>query len=296
MNQRCAGALDFRSPPPHIFGIVNLTRDSFSDGGRHLAPDAAVAHACDLLRSGADGIDLGAESTHPDAQDVPDGEQIARLTPVIERLRASGTVISVDTYKPAVMRAVLRLGVQCINDVTALRDPDSVAVLRDSDARVVLMHSRSRGPRAEQDANANSAGGRSAGSDRIVEEIIDFFQDRIAALEAAGIQRRRLILDPGMGLFLGRDPRTSLRVLHDLPRLRGLGLPLLVSTSRKSFLGATLATPADPRPVDRRASGTLASELWAAHVGVDYVRTHEVAALADGLKVWRAIASAGRPE
>ncbi len=267
---------------PRLLGIVNLTRDSFSDGGRYLAPEAAVAHARRLVAAGADIIDLGAESTHPDAEDVPADEQIARLTPVIRQLHADGITISVDTYRPEVMRRVLELGVAYINDVTALRDPQAVAAVRDSDARLILMHSCSPEARARRDSDA--------GAD-IVAAIERFFARRIVELAGAGIGRHRLILDPGMGFFLSSRPAASLATLRALPRLGAFGCPLLVSTSRKSFLGAVLADGGSPRPPDQRGPATLASELWAALHGAAYIRTHDPGALRDVLRVWRLLAT-----
>lgn len=263
-----------------ILGILNITRDSFSDGGRYLAPDHALAHARQLVADGADIIDIGAESTHPDAEDVPAAEEIARLTPVIAALRTDGVCVSVDTHKPAVMRAVLDLGVELINDVTALREPDAVDAVRGSSARIILMHSTASVARAER-----------AGADpgTIVEHMVAFFEQRIAVLEAAGLRRERLVLDPGMGFFLGRDPALSLVVLRSLPQLAALGLPLCVSTSRKSFIGAVLGVATVPRPVEQRSAGTLATELWAALHGVQYVRTHDVRALRDVLRMWEAL-------
>jgi dihydropteroate synthase type 2 len=263
-----------------ILGILNLTRDSFSDGGRYLAPDRALAHARQMVADGAAIIDLGAESTHPDAEDVPAEEEVARLTPVIKALRADGVRLSVDTYKPPVMRAVLSMGVEIINDVTALRDPAAAVAVRDSSARIIIMHSTATGARAER---------RDVPAAEMVAQILTFFDRRIAELEVAGIARERLILDPGMGLFLGRDPAVSVTVLRNLDRLAALGLPLCVSTSRKSFIGAVLGTPAAPRPVDQRDAGTLATELWAAQHGVEYIRTHDVRALHDAWTMLRAL-------
>ncbi|MCK4340213.1 MAG: dihydropteroate synthase [Phycisphaerae bacterium] len=265
-----------------ILGILNVTRDSFSDGGRYLEPQQALAQARRLIDEGADFIDVGAESTHPDAEDVPADEEIARLTPVIKALRTAGGRISVDTYKPAVIRAVLELGVEIINDVTALRDAEAVAALRDSDARIILMHSTAARARAQRHAVDPAT---------IVARIVAFFQRRLVELEAAGIARRRLILDPGMGFFLGRDPAVSLAVLRNLDRIAALGLPLCISTSRKSFIGALLGSVEEPRPVDQRLAGTLATELWAAQTGVQYLRTHEVRPLHDAAKIWQALAA-----
>jgi dihydropteroate synthase type 2 len=265
-----------------VIGIVNITRDSFSDGGRFLAPEAAIAHARQLVADGAAIIDVGAESTRPEAEVVRADEELARLRPVVEALRRAGVRVSVDTHKPEVMRDMLKLGAEIINDVTALRDPQAVAVLRDSPARVILMHSTSSEARAQR-LDISPA--------TIVERIADFFRKRIDELEAAGIGRQRLILDPGMGLFLGRDPAVSLTVLRNLGRLMALGLPLCISTSRKSFIGGVLSG----RPVGQRGAGTLASELWAALHGVEYIRTHDVRALHDALTMWTAIAEAKQP-
>ncbi len=264
-----------------ILGILNLTRDSFSDGGRYFDSGAAIAHAVEMLADGADIIDVGAESTHPDAEDVPADEELARLSPVIRELRRRQIRVSVDTYKPAVIRAVLDLGVEIINDVTALRDPDAVTALRDANARIILMHSTARGARAERGDSSPAS---------IVPRILTFFDRRLAELQAAGIDRRRLILDPGMGLFLGSDAASSLAVLANLRQLLAPGLPVCVSSSRKSFIGSVLGQPGQPRPVDARGAGTLASELWAAQAGVRYIRTHDVRALRDALTVWQRIA------
>jgi dihydropteroate synthase len=266
-----------------ILGIVNVTRDSFSDGGKFLDSGAAVAQARQLVADGADVIDLGAESTHPDAEDVSAKVEIERLAPVIERLKADGVRVSVDTYKPAVIGHVLALGADFINDVTALHDPESIAAVRDSDAKLILMHSRSSTARAER-AEADPA--------TIVDEIVRFFEARIAALTAAGIARERLILDPGMGFFLGSNPEASLVVLRDLRRLTELGYPVLISTSRKSFIGAVLGGT-EPRAIGGRLPGTLATEIWAADQGAAYIRTHDVRALTDALNMLKAVRGTG---
>ncbi len=260
---------------PSIVGILNLTRDSFSDGGAYLDPAAACEHAQRMTADGAAWIDVGAESTHPDSEDVPAAEEIRRLTPVLERLLAEGLRVSVDTWKPAVMRHALAVGAQAINDVTALREPEAVEAVRASPAMLVLMHSRAGGARAERAAGAG---------DDVMERILAFFARRLADLESQGIDPARVVVDPGMGFFLGPDAGPSLRVLRELPRLRELGRPIYVSTSRKSFLGSLLG-----RPVDERGAGTLATELHAWRSGADYVRTHDVRALADGVKVMEAV-------
>ncbi len=266
-----------------IVGILNLTDDSFSDGGRYRDPEVAVSHALEMVRCGATIIDVGPESTHPDAADVPPIEQIERLRPVLAALSASRVSVSVDASEAVVVRAALEQGASWINDVTALRDPETVRVVRDHDCRVVLMHSISAKARADRDAPTAT-----------VDSVIAFFRERIAALEAIGLTRERLILDPGMGFFVGSGPLASIELLQGIGRLRELGLPVLVSTSRKSFIGELLAdagpddeTTRQPRPVAERGPGTLATELWAATQRVDYVRTHDVRALHDALTIWR---------
>ena len=270
-----------------ILGIVNITRDSFSDGGRYLDPSAALAHARALRAAGADVLDLGAESTHPDSADVSAAEECARLAPVLTALKAEGAVVSVDTSKPAVMRFALANGADFINDVTALRDPESVAVVRGAPARLILMHSVVPQARAQRTPRP---GATSPDLAALVAHIRAFFADRIAALTAAGIDRARLILDPGMGFFLGPRPEHSLAVLRGLRDLTTLGCPLCVSTSRKSFIGTLLGDAAGPRPVDQRAAGTLATELWAAAQGVEFIRTHEPRPLRDAWTLWQALA------
>jgi dihydropteroate synthase type 2 len=260
---------------PEIVGIVNLTEDSFSDGGRFLDPTAAIAHGERLLGEGADWLDLGAESSNPDGQAVPPGEQIARLRPVLEHFARRGARLSVDTHHPEVMRAALDLGAGMINDITALADPEAARVLAGASVPVVIMFSRSGGARAGRTVQPHLG---------LIEEMIAFFQRRLGALHDLGVRGERLILDPGMGFFLGSNPEPSLFVLKHLAALAPLGRPLYVSTSRKSFIGAVLG-----RPPGERGWGTVASELWALARGAAYVRTHDVRALADAWRLWRAI-------
>ncbi|MBL8728784.1 MAG: dihydropteroate synthase [Planctomycetes bacterium] len=263
-----------------IFGIVNVTRDSFSDGGRFLEPAAALAQAERLLTDGADVIDVGAESTHPDAEDVDEDAEIRRLTPVVQGLLARGANVSVDTCKPAVMAAMTALGVHWLNDVHGFRTPAALATAAAAPphVRFVVMHSRSAAARAER---------RAHGAGTLLAELHAFFAERLAAFRAAGVAPERLAFDPGMGFFLGSGAQPSLTVLRHLDELRRFAVPLLVSVSRKSFLGEVTG-----RPVAERGPGTLAAELWAARHGADFVRTHDVAALRAGIAVERAIAAA----
>jgi dihydropteroate synthase type 2 len=254
---------------PEVVGIVNLTEDSFSDGD----PDPAVgiARGEQLLRDGADWLDLGAESSNPSGAGVPAAVEIERLMPVIRHF-AGRVPLSVDTVKPDVMQAALAAGVSAINDVSGGADPEAAAVMRRApQALWVLMHARNRGPRAETVERP---------VDGIVAEIVEFFEERIARL---GVDRARIVLDPGMGFFLGGTPAPSLAVLRGLRRIAAIG-PLYVCVSRKSFLGTLTG-----RVVADRGAATLAAELWAAREGARWIRTHDVRALRDALTVEAAI-------
>jgi len=258
-----------------LVGIVNLTSDSFSDGGRFLDPEQAIAHGEELRKAGADWLDLGAESSNPSGQKVTAEVEISRLRPVIEHFTRQGVPISVDTYRPEVIEAVLALGAGMINDITALKDPRAVEVLASSTVPVVIMFARNAGPRAEEKVHPYR---------ELLSEIKGFFEERLSFLEERGIARDRVILDPGMGFFLGKNPEPSLWVLKNLSSLLSLGRPLYVSTSRKSFIGTILN-----KPPKERAAGTLATELWALHQGASYIRTHDVASLSQAYALWRAI-------
>ena len=259
-----------------ILGILNVTRDSFSDGGRYLDCDAAVEHGLRLAADGADVVDVGAESSHPDSEDVSEAEELRRLEPVVEALVERGVRVSVDTRRPVVARRVAELGAEFINDITGLREPQMLEVLADNEARCIVMHSISAAGRAE----------RRDAPDAIVEHVVSFFEQRLEQAVAAGVERSRLVLDPGMGFFLGQTPAASLAVLRNLECLRALSLPVCISTSRKSFLGELVG-----RPAEQRGAATLASEIWAWTQGVEFVRTHDAGALADALRVLEAIQS-----
>jgi dihydropteroate synthase type 2 len=257
-------------------GIVNITTDSFSDGGRYLQPAAAIAHAEKLLADGADIVDLGAASSHPDAEPVAADEEIRRLAPVIEALQASKAPISVDSFLSETHRFAIRRGVDLLNDIQGFADPALYPELALASCRLVIMHSvQGRGPATRREVPV-------AG---IWDRVLRFFEQRLDALERAGIARARCILDPGMGFFLSSKAEASLRILADLDRLkRAFGLPVLVSVSRKSFLrSVTTKATAD------LGAATLAAELHAAAAGVSYIRTHDVAALRDALGVVAAL-------
>lgn len=264
---------------PLLLGIVNLTEDSFSDGGRYLDPAAAVAHARRLVADGADVIDLGAAASNIDAVVVDPASEIARLDPVIEALTSDGTPISVDTFSPAVQRYAIARGVAYLNDIHGFADPAIYPELAHARCRLVVMHAVQDRGRAQQ---------LGLDAETVWHRIRSFFAERIACLEAAGIGRDRLILDPGMGFFLSSRPEASLRALAGIARLKTeFGLPVLISVSRKSFLGAVTGRT----DVTQRGAATLAAELHAAAAGADFIRTHDAGALRDGLRVVAAIAA-----
>ncbi len=264
---------------PKILGVVNITEDSFSDGGLYLEPREAIEHALELVRDGADAIDLGAASSNPDAKQVAADEEIRRLEPAIDTLHARGIAVSVDTFKPEVQRYALERGAEYINDIRGFPAPELYPELAHGRARLIVMHSIQRGARAtreETDARA------------VLEHVYEFFDTRLRALAAAGVNRDRIIIDPGMGYFLGSNPEPSLLMLKNLHGLKArFGVPVLISVSRKSFLGSLTG-----REASERGAVTLAAEIYAALRGIDYIRTHDVRALADALKVLVALESA----
>jgi dihydropteroate synthase type 2 len=227
------------------------------------------------VRDGADGIDLGGAASHPGALPVPPDEEIRRLAPVVEALAAHGVPLSVDTFQPAVQRWAIGHGAAYLNDVRGFPHPDLYPELASAGCRLIVMHAvGAEATRAPAEPNT------------IVDRIVAFFAARLRAFDAAGIARDRLILDPGMGFFLGGNAEASIEVLRNLGRLRAtFGLPLLVCVSRKSFLGTITG-----RDARERGAATLAAELFAARQGVDYLRTHDVRALRDALAVTAALA------
>jgi dihydropteroate synthase type 2 len=265
--------------PPCLFGIVNITEDSFSDGGRYLDPSDAIAHARALVATGAQVVDLGAAASNVDAQPVSAAEEIRRLDPVIIALAAEGTQISVDSFLPEVQRFAIARGVAFLNDIQGFPDPSLYRDLAASSCRLVVMHAvQGRGRAQRMDFAA----------DEVWDRIHHFFDERLAALERGGISRDRLILDPGMGFFLSNRPEASLRVLTGLGRLKhDFGLPVLVSISRKSFLRAITGRAA----ASEMGAATLAAEIYAAEIGADYIRTHDPGALGDALKIMAALRS-----
>lgn len=264
------------APGCRIVGVVNLTADSFSDGGRYLEPRRAIDHALGLAGAGADVIELGAASSHPDSARVDSKEEIGRLAPVLDALLARGLSLGVDSWKLETQRYCISRGVQLLNDIQGFPDVGFHGELARSGCRLVVMHSiQSRGPATRAALPLED----------VVKRVYELFRSRIAELEAAGVSRDRIVLDPGMGYFVGSDPEPSLALLNEIPRLkRTFGLTVLVSVSRKSFLGALTG-----RAVGERGPATLSAELYAASLGCDYIRTHDVAALRDALEIRAAL-------
>ncbi|CAM4053067.1 dihydropteroate synthase [Kerstersia similis] len=256
---------------PLVMGIVNTTPDSFSDGGLHDAPEQAIAHAWQLLEAGADILDIGGESTRPGAQPVAAAEELERVLPVVRALQGAGVPLSVDTCKPEVMRRVLDAGADMINDIAGFSTPEAVAAVAQSDCGLCVMHMQGE-PRTMQQAPVYQD---------VVHDIAAMLAQRVAALEAAGVARERICLDPGFGF--GKTADQNYELLHRLPELLTAGMPLLVGLSRKTMIGA-----ATGRPVTERMAGSIAGALACVARGAKIIRVHDVAATRDALNVWLA--------
>ena len=253
-------------------GVVNVTPDSFSDGGQFLDPRAAIAHARQLVDEGADILDIGGESTRPGSLPVDETEELRRVLPVLEGIVGLGVPVSVDTTKPGVMRAAIAHGAAMVNDVLALRTPGALDAVASSNAGVCLMHMQGE-PRTMQ-ANPSYAD--------VVGEVRAFLGERVAACESAGISRERIVVDPGFGF--GKTAEQNLALLRGLPELAALDVPVLAGLSRKSTLGQITG-----RPVEGRLAASLAAALLAAERGAKIVRVHDVAATRDALAVLAAV-------
>jgi len=254
-----------------LMGVVNVTPDSFSDGGLFLDPEAAIAHGVELAEAGAEILDVGGESTRPGAEPVGVEEELGRVVPVIQGLQ--GSRISIDTSKAAVAAAALDAGAEIVNDVTALRgDPKMAGLCAERDATVVLMHMLGE-PRTMQ---------RDPRYDDVVADVKAFLAERLEVAVAAGIAEDRVWLDPGIGF--GKTGAHNMELLRRLGELRELGRPLVIGTSRKSFIGRL-----DGSPADGRLGGTIASSVLAAAEGADVLRVHDVAEMRQALAVAAAI-------
>ena len=260
---------------PAVWGIVNVTPDSFSDGGRYADPEIAARHGLSLLDAGADVLDVGGESTRPGAKEVEPHEEAGRVVPVIERLvgERPGVTVSVDTRKGEVARAALEAGATIVNDVSAgTHDPAMLALVAEHEAQVVLMHMRGTPETMQRDVRYDDAVG----------EILAWLQERAAEALEHGIPRERILLDPGIGF--GKTLDHNLAILRRLEAFVETGFPVLLGASRKSFLG--LLTDRD---VDERMPGSLACVVRAVQAGVAAVRVHDVKESSDVLRVWSAI-------
>jgi len=257
---------------PRVMGIVNITPDSFSDGGRHAGTPAALAHCERLLKDGADILDIGGESTRPGSDPVPVEEELARVLPVLRGALTLGVPVSVDTVKPEVMRAALDLGADIVNDVNGLRQSGAMeAVAAHPSCGICLMHMQGE-PKSMQEHPHY---------DDVVADVARFLAERIATLTARGVARERLTLDPGVGF--GKTVAHNFELLARQRELLALGVPLLAGWSRKSSLGAVTG-----RPVEQRLAASVAAALAAALQGASILRVHDVAETVDALKVWRA--------
>jgi len=258
---------------PTLMGIVNVTPDSFSDGGLYDETEGAVAHAAELASEGAEIVDLGGESTRPGSDTVADEDELSRVVPVLEELKGSPAVISIDTRKSTVARAAAKAGAKILNDVSALTyDPACLDVAAEEGLDVVLMHAQGV-PKTMQDNPAY---------DDVVLEVFDYLESRIEVCEAAGIGRARIAADPGLGF--GKTLAHNLAVLANLSLFHGLGVPLLVGASRKRFIGG-LGQNKDPKS---REPGSHAAAIASAAQGVQILRVHDVAGSRQALAVWRA--------
>jgi dihydropteroate synthase len=271
---RC-GRFELRLDRPLVMGVVNVTPDSFFDGGRHASTAAAIAHARRLAEEGADLLDIGGESSRPGSEAVSLDEELARVLPVLDALRGLDAPISIDTTKPEVMRAAIAAGAAMINDITALGAPGALETVAASDAAVCLMHMRGAPKTMQADPVYAD----------VVAEVRGFLAARVAACEAAGIARDRIAIDPGIGF--GKTLEHNLALTRHLDALAGIGVPVLAGWSRKSSLGRIAG-----RAPEERLAASLAAALIAVERGARIVRVHDVAATRDALAVLAAVQGA----
>lgn len=260
------------STHPVVMGILNVTPDSFSDGGRYQGLEFALSHAEEMIRDGATMIDIGGESTRPGSPSVPVAEELARVMPALYALRTLDCTLSVDTCKPEVMREAIIAGADMINDINGFRAPGAIEAVRDSDCGLCLMHMQAT-PQTMQQAPQYVD---------VVQEVIDFLAARVESMVGEGIARERICIDPGFGF--GKTVEHNYALLRNLARIRDeVGLPVLAGLSRKSMIGAIVN-----RPVEQRVAGSVAGALAAVAHGARIVRVHDVADTVDALKVWHA--------
>ncbi|HEV8646242.1 MAG TPA: dihydropteroate synthase [Burkholderiales bacterium] len=269
-----AGRFSLALERPLIMGVVNVTPDSFSDGGRFLGTQQAVEHARILVEEGADILDIGGESSRPGAEPVGLDEELRRVMPVLEKLGGIPIPVSVDTCKPEVMRRAIAAGAAMVNDINALRELDALEAVAESQVAVCLMHMQGEPRTMQQDPHYED----------VVSEVAEFLALRVEAAHQAGIARERIVIDPGFGF--GKKTGHNLELLRGLPRIAGLGQPVLVGLSRKSLFGKITG-----KPVADRVSASVAAALLAVERGAALVRVHDVAATRDALLVLNAIES-----
>lgn len=266
---------------PKVMGILNVTPDSFSDGGRYFELEQGVKGAMRLWEQGADIIDIGGESTRPGADEITVSEEILRTVPIIVALREGtkdkdvGPIISIDTRKPEVAQAAILAGADIWNDVTALTfDKTSEKVAAELGCPVILMHMQGSPETMQHNPHYGN----------VVAEVKDYLSKRIDALEFSGVERENLTLDPGIGF--GKRQEDNIAILHHLSEFKTLGCPLLMGASRKSFIGRI-----DGSSADDRLGGSLAAAIWSAQAGADIVRVHDVSETVQAMKVWEAVAN-----
>ncbi|KQN10522.1 dihydropteroate synthase [Sphingomonas sp. Leaf28] len=267
------GDRTLRFDQPVVAGILNVTPDSFSDGGKHVDdPAAAAAAGIDMAAAGATLIDVGGESTRPGAAVVWEGDEIKRLVPVVERLARAGAIVSVDTRKAAVMEATLAAGAHIVNDVAALLwDDRALGVVARSGCPVVMMHS----------PDPKKGGHGDGGYANVLTDVFDWLEARIAAVVAGGVDRSRIIVDPGIGF--GKTLAENLALLNGLSIFHGLGCPIMLGASRKRLIGAL----SNEAPVGQRLAGSLALAVKGAEAGVQILRVHDVAETVQAIRIWR---------
>ncbi|MFY9235112.1 MAG: dihydropteroate synthase [Fimbriimonadaceae bacterium] len=269
----------FSLPPgrPALMGILNVTPDSFSDGGFHLAPEEAIRAAERMMEEGADLIDVGGESTRPGAAEVPVEEELSRVLPVVRELRRKRIPVSIDTRKPEVAKAALDLGAKVVNDVFGFRDPAMIAACSPYDCSICIMHMQGT-PETMQAAPRYQ---------NVVEDIRELLLEQVGRCIQGGINRKRIWIDPGIGF--GKTVEHNLQILKGLGLMTGTDLPVLVGVSRKSFIGRILGAQDTPLRVDDRLEGTLAAQVLAQAAGARIIRTHDVKASRRAIEMAAAI-------
>ena len=257
---------------PLIMGVLNVTPDSFSDGGQYQTLDSALSHAEQMIAEGVDIIDIGGETTRPGAKALPLEDELRRVMPLVYALRDCGKPISIDTYKPQVMRQALAAGADMINDINGFRAEGAVAVIADSDCGLCVMHMQNKPQNMQSHPQYTNP----------ADDVIRFLQERVAVMQAAGVSRARICIDPGFGF--GKTVLHNLALLKSIATMQEmLDLPLLAGLSRKSMLGAITG-----QPVEKRLAGSIAAALVAAANGAKIIRVHDVAETIDALAVWQA--------